>query len=157
MLQRLAIHVNVDGTHMNKRFRFKVQALQNGMVLLEGLIAILIFSVGILGVVGLQAAMIKGSADSQYRIEAGNIAQQRVAQMYVDQTKLADYEEVDTPIAATTGLPNGKRSTVRADASCDTDSLGAPSQNCVVVTVSWEQPGTKDIHNVTTVAHSVGG
>ncbi len=142
---------------MNKRLKFTVPMQQNGMVLLEGLIAILIFSVGILGVVGLQAAMVKGAADSQYRIEAGNIAQKRVAQMYVDQNKLADYEEVDTAIAATTGLPNGKRSTIRADASCDTDILLAPSQNCVIVTVSWEQPGTKDIHSVTTVAHIVGG
>ncbi len=142
---------------MTKQFKLTVSKQQNGMVLLEGLIAILIFSVGILGVVGLQAAMIKGAADSQYRIEAGNIAQQRVAQMYVDQDKLADYEEVDTDISALTGLPNGKRSTVRAVASCDKDLLGDPSQNCVIVTVSWEQPGTKDTHNVTTVAHIVGG
>ncbi len=142
---------------MRKRSKFTIPASQKGVVLLEGLIAILIFSLGILGIVGLQAAMVKGTADSQYRIEAGYLAQQRVAQMYVDQANIATYVEAATDISASTGLPNGKRSTSRAAAGCDTDAAGNPSQACVVVTVSWMQPGTNDTHSVTTVAHIVGG
>ena len=34
---------------------------QNGIALLEALIAILIFSFGVLGIVGLQGAMVKGT------------------------------------------------------------------------------------------------
>jgi type IV pilus assembly protein PilV len=127
------------------------------MVLLEGLIAVLIFSIGVLGIVGLQAAMVKGSSDSKYRIEAGNVAQQRIAQMWVDQSNLASYAEDSTDISGSTGLPQGKRSTLRGDASCDKDASNNPNPSCVVVKVSWQPPGEASAHNLTVVTHVVGG
>ena len=48
------------------------------------MIAILIFSMGVLAIVGLQAAMIKNTADSKYRAEASYIAQKRIGQMWAD-------------------------------------------------------------------------
>ncbi len=126
---------------------------QKGVVLLESLIAILIFSLGILGLVGLQAATIKGTADAKYRAEASYVAQQRIGALWVDQANLADYVEEDTDISNTSGLPNGKRSTIRANGSDDTckDDL-----NCFTVIVSWQQPGSNDVHNVTMVSRVTG-
>ena len=43
---------------------------QGGFMLIEALIAILIFSIGILGIVGLQAAAVNQSTDARYRSEA---------------------------------------------------------------------------------------
>ena len=59
-------------------------AKQQGSVLLEGLIAILIFSMGILALVGLQAAAIKNSSDAKYRADASYLANQIIGQMWAD-------------------------------------------------------------------------
>ncbi len=55
---------------------------QSGFALLEGLIAILIFSMAILGVVGMQATAIAKSSESQYRADAAFLANQLFAQMW---------------------------------------------------------------------------
>jgi type IV pilus assembly protein PilV len=56
---------------------------QTGLVMLEGLIAILIFSMAILGVVGMQATAIGKGSESQYRADAAFLANQLLAQMWV--------------------------------------------------------------------------
>jgi len=58
----------------------QARKFQEGVVLLESLIAILIFSMGILALVGLQGAMVKNTSDAKYRAEATFIAQQRLGQ-----------------------------------------------------------------------------
>jgi len=54
-------------------------------MLIEALIAILIFSIGILAVVGMQGAAIKNVTDSRSRSEAAFLASELLAQMWVDQ------------------------------------------------------------------------
>jgi type IV pilus assembly protein PilV len=56
---------------------------QGGSMLLEGLIAILLFSIGILAIVGLQAASIKISGDAKFRSDASLLANQLIGQMWV--------------------------------------------------------------------------
>jgi type IV pilus assembly protein PilV len=56
---------------------------QRGVMLLEALVAILIFSIGILGVVGLQATAVKQSTDARYRAEAALLADQLLGQMWI--------------------------------------------------------------------------
>jgi type IV pilus assembly protein PilV len=55
---------------------------QRGVMLLEALIAILIFSIGILGLMGLQATAVKQSTDARYRSQAAQLADQLVGQMW---------------------------------------------------------------------------
>jgi type IV pilus assembly protein PilV len=57
---------------------------QQGSVLLEALIAILIFSFGILAIAGLQGAMMKNTADAAFRAEAAYVVQQRLGSMLAD-------------------------------------------------------------------------
>jgi type IV pilus assembly protein PilV len=54
---------------------------QSGIMLLEALIAILIFSLGILGVIGMQASAVAASRDAKYRTDAGLLANELVGQM----------------------------------------------------------------------------
>lgn len=54
---------------------------QKGAVLLEALIAILIFSFGILAISGLQGAMMKNTAEATYRAEASYVVQQQLGMM----------------------------------------------------------------------------
>ena len=57
---------------------------QSGAYLLEALIGILIFSLGVLGIVGLQAASLRTSSDAGLRAEAVFAANQLVGQMWAD-------------------------------------------------------------------------
>ncbi len=75
---------------------------QRGSMLLEGLIAMLLFSVGILALMGLQAVALSTTADAKYRAEAAFLANQIIGQMFVDNpATLAGYAH-----NATTGAGN---------------------------------------------------
>jgi len=76
---------------------------QRGAVLLEALIAIVIFSFGILAIAGLQGAMMKNTADATYRAEASYIVQQRMGQMLAAPIALGGVADVPVPT-----LPDGK-------------------------------------------------
>ncbi len=56
--------------------------LQSGMVLLEGLIAVLLFSIGILAIVGMQGSAVRASSDAKYRADAGMLVSQLIGQMW---------------------------------------------------------------------------
>jgi len=57
---------------------------QQGSVLLESLIAFLIFSMGLLGVIGMQATAINNTLDARYRSDAAFLANQIIAQIWAD-------------------------------------------------------------------------
>ncbi len=61
-----------------------IRATQNGSFLLEALIGILIFSFGILGIVGLQAQSLRNTGDSEYRAEATYLANSLISKMWAD-------------------------------------------------------------------------
>ena len=54
---------------------------QSGYVLLEALVALLIFSLGLLGMIGFQAASSKIATDSRFRTEAAMLADELLAKM----------------------------------------------------------------------------
>jgi type IV pilus assembly protein PilV len=68
------------------------QKLERGVVLLEALVAILIFSIGILAIVGLQGAAVRTATDARYRSEAAFLASELIAQIWADPTNVAEYE-----------------------------------------------------------------
>lgn len=55
---------------------------QRGVMLIEALIAILIFSIGVLGIIGLQGSAVKVSTDARYRSEAALLANEIIGQMW---------------------------------------------------------------------------
>jgi type IV pilus assembly protein PilV len=125
---------------------------QSGLILLENLIAMMILIIGILGLLGMQAVMVKNTVDARYRAEAGYIAQKRIAEIWsvppTDIAGRAALAEQDVDIANASGLPAGRRDTIRgaAESGCD----GSP--NCYIVVVRWTPPGGTQ-HNYTIVAH----
>lgn len=64
---------------------------QDGIALIEALIAIFLFSLGILALVGLQATMSKNVTQAKLRSEASFLANQLIGQMWVDQANLSNY------------------------------------------------------------------
>jgi type IV pilus assembly protein PilV len=63
--------------------KFSRRGSQQGAMLLEALVAIVIFSMGILAIVGMQAAAVNNSAESKYRSDANLLANELLGQMWV--------------------------------------------------------------------------
>lgn len=119
---------------------------QEGIVLLESLIAVLIFSLGIIALIGLQAAMLKSVSGAEYRSDAIYIAQQRLGVMWADPTNLGAYAEVNTNIAL---LPNGQRT---VQVTPQVDPLAPPT---ILITITWQSPG-EPMHTYSTSARVTG-
>lgn len=133
----------MNGTK-TQRIPLPAPATQRGVVMIEVMIAILIFSVGVLAIVGLQATMIKSTADAKYRADANYIAQSRIGQIWVDAANAGTYVENATDIS--TLLPSGTRTVTQV------------SPGLFTVTVTWQQPGPNPVvHNFTTTASVTGG
>ncbi len=71
-----------------KRFseRPRITRAQRGMALLECLMALLIFSVGLLGLLGLEARVMNISVDSENRNRAAMLASEVASQMWLNNT-----------------------------------------------------------------------
>lgn len=59
------------------------RSAQRGVMLIEVLVAILIFAVGVLGLIGLQSNAVRLSSQAQYRAEATMLANELVGQMWL--------------------------------------------------------------------------
>lgn len=57
---------------------------QRGIMLLEGLIAILVFSLGILAIVGMQASTLAHTSQAKYRTDAAFLANKLIGQMWAE-------------------------------------------------------------------------
>lgn len=98
---------------------------QKGATLIEALVAVLIFSIGILAVVGMQALSVRVVTDAKYRADASFLANQALGRLWGDPTNLAVHAEADVDVA---GLPNGKRTV-------------AINGDRATVTIRWQLPG----------------
>lgn len=138
-----------------KPARTKPLSLQSGVMLLEALLGILIFTIGILGLMGMQAAATRVAADAKYRSEAGLYADQIVNQMWADNkaTLATDYATGGTKYqawyaemtAAGTGLPG-------AELSANAPTVTVAAGNVVTVTIRWQAPGESAAHRYVVIA-----
>ncbi|RJG06826.1 hypothetical protein D3870_13155 [Noviherbaspirillum cavernae] len=76
---------------MHRYARLPLRKNQDGIALIEALIAIFLFSLGILALVGLQAVMSKNVTEAKLRGEASFLANQLIGQMWADLPNLASY------------------------------------------------------------------
>ena len=113
---------------------------QRGMMLVEGMIAILIFSLGILAIIGTQAIAIKQTSDAKYRVDASFLANQSIGAIWTDRGDLDSHEVTDEAVSA---LPNGKRTIEVED-------------NQVTVTITWQLPNETIVRSFSTVAQING-
>lgn len=119
--------------------RTPIRQSQDGVVLIEVLVAILIFAIGVLAVVGLQAASIASVADTKYRLAAGAIANQQMGRMWSDQANLVSYAGT----VAVPDLPSGQMVTTVAGSA-------------VTIAVSWQPPNATSAHTFNSVASIYG-
>lgn len=113
---------------------------QDGVVLLEALAGILIFSFGILAFLWMQASATRQVTDSRYRLEASFLANQILGDMWGHSNELGKYVATNQTVAT---LPNGKRTV-------------AVNGSTVTVTINWQLPGESRGHSYQAVAQING-
>jgi len=124
--------------------RLSSTRLEGGVVLLEVLVAVLIFSIGILAVIGLQAAAISSVSDAKYRVDASAIAEREIGRMWATQANLV----AGLATIAVPELPSGQVATNVAG------TAAAGWQ--VTITVTWRPPNATSDHRFDTVARIYG-
>jgi type IV pilus assembly protein PilV len=129
-------------------------ASESGSVLLEGLFAILIFSIGILALIGLQMSAVRQSTDAKYRAEASLLANELVGQMWASPRAQAqlktNYEAGGTAFGAWSARVASLLPGITA--SANQPAVTVDSNSVVTVTVSWQQPGQSVSHQFVMVA-----
>ena len=76
---------------------------QSGVMLLEAMVAILIFSIGVLGIVGMQAAAIGASRDAHYRTDAGLLTTELIGRMWASDRRGSALQTAFSGAGATGG------------------------------------------------------
>lgn len=141
------------------------RSAQQGSILLEGLIAILIFSIGILAIVGLHASAIKTVADAQYRLEASLYAERIVSLMWADVPNISTYAYPGgTATALAPWLSNINTLpgvNVQGNLNPPTITVAGSAANGWTVTVNifWQAPGAtanEGRHNFRSVSYISG-
>jgi type IV pilus assembly protein PilV len=148
----------------------KTLRAQQGVMLLEALIALLLFSVGILAVIGLQAQSVAHVSQGKFRADAAFLGDQVIGQMWANRANIASYAyagagtppaaiqqwvtQVQRALPGATGFP--PRITVAS-----TPYAGPPAYTAHAVTVSifWQTPEEANAtpvpppHSFTTTAY----
>jgi len=147
-----------------------MRKLQAGVALIEAMVAILVFSAGILAIVGLLAVSTKNSGDAKYRLDASLLANQLVGQMLGSINRSTTSAQQLTALNNNFSSPNGAAylawvngvnaalpgstavaPTVVISATAST-SPTSPS-NQAVVTINWNAPNEPaGAHVYTTIA-----
>lgn len=131
---------------------------QHGVMLLEALVGLLIFSIGILGLVGMQAVATKNVAGAQFRSEASFLASEILGQITVDQKNAASYASTSAtcPPSPSTQLQYWACRVVRlpgASAYPPIITVVAGAAGTTVMTVNvvvrWKAPDAAAPSNVT--------
>jgi type IV pilus assembly protein PilV len=126
---------------------------QQGVALLEALVAILIFSFGVLGLIGILAGSIRATNDARYRAEAANLANAVIGEMWATAATDLDAQfgaggpKLTAWQAQVSGLlPSASGANVPV---VDLTQPGLSLQSrSVVVSVFWQLPGESVRHQV---------
>lgn len=122
-----------------------------GFALIEALIAILLFALGVLGLVGLQVSLTRATTSAKFRADAAYLAQDLIGQMWTDTTHLTSYNSCAAyaPCKAwydrvTAALPSAAIDVYYcadgdASATCQQGGIAFPGR--VAITIEWTVPG----------------
>ena len=125
---------------------------QRGSSLLEGLLAIILFSIGLLSLVMLLSATLIESSNARYRIEASLLINDLVSHMQIGDHSLAglksrfgdtsskDYQRWFASV--TQRLPGVSNTTNKPQVTID-------DFRNVTVNIQWQVPGDKTAHQMT--------
>lgn len=138
------------------------QKAQQGVMLLEAMVAILIFSIGIVAVMGMQAASIAQVTQAKFRTDASYLANQILSTMWVDMPNVKTGINYVSPgyagraawdAVVANSLPNGAATITVAGDAIPAGGGGAT----VTVTITWKLPEETNSHRYTTSTLIIAG
>ena len=122
---------------------------QKGVMLIEALVGILIFSIGILAIMGMQAISIKSTIEAKYRTEASFLANQIFGSIWADcgspctNATLSAYDTTSGGNAEMLAWRNNVAATLPGITVGGTNSPTiVVASNAVTVSVFWQIPGS---------------
>jgi type IV pilus assembly protein PilV len=154
--------------------RIKKHVKQEGILLIEALMAIVIFALGVLALIGLQTSSVQQSTDAKYRSDAILLADQLIGQMWVSdrtettlQTKFSGGQNgssgqsqggnstdgtqytawlggASQPGTVLATLPNASNHPPLVTISPMTGTTSAPATSLVTITLYWTAPYGKN-------------
>jgi type IV pilus assembly protein PilV len=128
----------------------KLRKKQKGSMLLEALIAILIFSMGILALMGMQATAINTVSESKYRSDAGFLVNRIIGQIWADRANIGTYAcnpcttgngNVDTR-AWVTEIQSGALQLPGVTDAVNQPTITLGASNQVQIQVFWQSPNS---------------
>lgn len=133
----------------------------NGFALIEVMVSVLLFAIGILGLVGLQASMTQAQTSSKVRADAANLADELTAIIWSDMTNIAAYTTGGCAGNARCNgwltklpqvLPGGALQTLTVDLAGT--SITNQDYGLITITLNWTLPngGT---HTYTSISNVV--
>jgi type IV pilus assembly protein PilV len=117
---------------------------QQGVALIEALIAILIFAFGVLGIVGLQVSMTRAQSSAKFRGDASFLANELIGTMWGDLKNFAQYDTASGKCDAYARCTDWKSkvSTTLPGGTIEVKPwVGDPKDGDVDIKVSWSVPG----------------
>ncbi|MDB5861872.1 MAG: pilus assembly protein PilV [Ramlibacter sp.] len=108
---------------------------QEGIALIEALVGLLIFSFGVIGLVGLQVAMTRAQGNAKFRADAVYLSSQVVGSMWTDRGNIGQYDS-----ASCSGYAPCKVWTDKVASTLPAGSAQlsiTPASGAVSVTVTW--------------------
>ena len=122
-----------------------------GFLLIEVLVALLIFSFGLLALLGVQTFAITDAMHGKYRTDASYLANSIIGRMMVDKANIANYASN----AATVSTNKTNWDTEVANSLPNATTSITISGTAVTVIVSWRNPDESQMHNYTALAQVV--
>lgn len=122
--------------------------------MLEGLFAILIFSMGVIAIIGLQATSIKQASGGKFRTDAGLLANQLIGEMWVSDRTVATLQaNFSSPSGTsyTTWLTTVQDTLPGVVANPPTVEVNAFT-NVVTININWKapnEPASEPVHRYT--------
>jgi type IV pilus assembly protein PilV len=113
---------------------------QQGVMLLEALVGILIFSIGILAVVGMQAMAVKTVAESKYRMDASFLANEVIGDMWLNRSNLANFAYNGGAYPSTLTEWSTRLERALPGVAAHPPTIEIAAGNVVTVTIFWQHP-----------------
>lgn len=121
-------------------------------MLLEAMIGILIFSIGILAMIAMQGLAVGYVSDAKYRSDAALLANDLIGLIWIDRNNIANYAYPGGSAAAlTTWVARVNASLPGTTATPPTVTIDAAA-GTVTITVGWTAPNTSAARNYQTIA-----
>ncbi|TFZ08725.1 type IV pilus modification PilV family protein [Ramlibacter humi] len=116
------------------------RSAQRGVALIEALVGILLFAIGILGLVGLQASMTKAQTTAKARGDAAYLANEVVSRMWLDRANMGNYTTTPATVCTNTTCAAWVNKVATTLPVGQASITATPSTGSVQLTITWSPP-----------------